>query len=643
MPDDRGETPAAADSAHGRTGEVNPSAELPQSADAGTGGVAHPRPPHTRHRIVRWKGIIPLAIVIVLAIVGYSLFAEPIARDTTAEAATELLGTHVEIDRLTLYETAPAVELAGVRIADPFDPMKNLLEAARIAVELEQDPLLEKKLVIRRLAIEGVRVGTDRERAAPPAPASGFAAQALGAVRAWREQFDVPLLSLTPIDTIRSIVLDPAQLQTVQRALALRAETDSVRGAVTAAYESLAIRATVDSARAVAERLQGANPIRLGIGGTRQAIADVRRTLDELQAARRRVEELERSTRAGLAQLADGVQEVNAAREADFAFARGLVQLPTFAAPDIGNAVFGDVTIERFQQLVYWSELAQDYLPPGLDPRRKPGPQRARASGTTVRFVAARSYPSFLLRRGDVDVTIDGGGPASGTYRLAIANLTTAPEVLRQPMRFALARTGGGSGVSLRAGGAMDHLEGRMRDSMTLTAAGLPLPSFGIPGLPLRAELGRGTSNLAFQRAGDQIRGDWNIRTSAVAWSPDEATGRSLNRLEELAVRVISGLDDIEMSASVRGTLQDPSISVRSNLDRLLADRIRDVLGEEVARAERDARAQVERLVRERAAPIQEEAQRLRADAEARIAEARTRIDETRAELEGRLRGLGVR
>jgi vacuolar-type H+-ATPase subunit E/Vma4 len=108
-------------------------------------------------------------------------------------------------------------------------------------------------------------------------------------------------------------------------------------------------------------------------------------------------------------------------------------------------------------------------------------------------------------------------------------------------------------------------------------------------------------------------------------------------------VRVITGLDDIELSASVSGTLQSPSISVRSNLDRILADRVRGVLGEEVARAEQEARAQVERIVRERAAPIQAEAQRVRDEAEQRITEARTRIDETRAELEGRLRGLGVR
>ena len=595
-----------------------------------------------RRRIIRWRGIIPLCLAIALTAVGYILFAERIVRDATAEAATKMLGTHVEIDRLTMHETEPSVELVGVRIADPFDSMKNLLEAGRIQIELERDPLLERKLIIRRLAIESVRVGTARQRPAPPAPRDGFAAQALGAVKEWREQFDVPLLSLTPIDTIRSIVLDPSQLQTVQRALRLRTEADSVRAAVTTAYAGLALRQTLDSARSVAERLQGQNPLQLGIGGTRQAITDVRRTLNELQAARRRVEELERSTRSGLELLASGVQEVDDAREADFAFARGLLQLPTFAAPDIGNAVFGQVTIERFQQLVYWSELAQDYLPPGLDPRRKPGPQRARAAGTTVRFVQERSYPSFLLRRGDLDLTISGNGATSGTYRVGIANFTTAPDVVGQPMQFAVSRTGGGSGVSLRGGGVMDHLGGRMRDSMAISAAGVPLPSFDIPGLPLRAELGRGTSRLMFDRTGDQIRGSWNIRAADVGWSPD-GQGRALNRLEDLAVRVITGLDDIELSASVSGTMQAPALSVRSNLDRVLASRVREVLGEEVARAELQARTQVERIVRERAAPIQAEALRIRTDAEQQIADARARLDTARTELEGRLRSLGVR
>jgi uncharacterized protein (TIGR03545 family) len=639
MPDERsGVTPTGTAAGSASAGAVGPGNPAAPSDPPGEGGL-----PSRRHRVIRWKGIVPLVLAMALAGIGYALFAEPIVRDTTAEAVSKMLGTHVEIDRLTLHETEPAVELLGIRIADPFDPMKNLVEAGRIQIELEQEPLLERKMVIRRLAIEEVRVGTARDRPAPPAPASGFAAQALGAVQAWRDQFDVPLLSLTPIDTIRSIVVDPTQLQTVQRALALKADADSVRNAVTTAFTGLAIRETLDSARAVAELLQGANPIRLGIGGTRQAISDVRRTLSELQAAKQRVEDLERSTRAGLSLLGAGVAAVDDAREADFAFARGLLQLPTFAAPDIGNAVFGDVTIDRFQQLLYWSELAQDYLPPGLDPRRKPGPQRARASGTTVRFVQLRSYPSFLLRRGDLDLTIGGEGIGSGTYDVAVANLTTAPEVLGQPVQFALARTGGSSGVTLRAGGVLNHLTETMRDSISVSAAGLPLPSFDIPGLPLRADLGRGSSRLTFARVGDQIRGSWDLRTSSVSWAPDAAQSPALNRLEELAVRVITGLDDIELSAAVSGTLHAPSISVRSNLDRILADRVRAVLGEEVARAEAEARVQVERIIRERAAPIQAEAQRIRGDAEQRLTDARARIDETRAELEERLRSLGVR
>jgi len=106
---------------------------------------------------------------------------------------------------------------------------------------------------------------------------------------------------------------------------------------------------------------------------------------------------------------------------------------------------------------------------------------------------------------------------------------------------------------------------------------------------------------------------------------------------------VITGLDDIELNASVSGTMQSPALSVRSNLDRVLASRVREVLGEEVARAEREARTQVERIVRERAEPIQAEALRIRTEAEQQIADARERLDTARTELEGKLRSLGVR
>ena len=107
-----------------------------------------------------------------------------------------------------------------------------MIAADRIRIELEPTPLLEKKLIIRRLAVGGVRLGTARSEPARDVDQNGFAATTLRSIRDWAAKYRHPVLALTPIDTIRQIVLDPAQLGTVRAAAALAASADSVRGAL---------------------------------------------------------------------------------------------------------------------------------------------------------------------------------------------------------------------------------------------------------------------------------------------------------------------------------------------------------------------------------------------------------------------------
>jgi uncharacterized protein (TIGR03545 family) len=611
-----------------------------QATPATPGGERTEAPRRKKGGVFRWQGVIPLALLLALIAVAYLLFADRLAEETAEEVATELLGAQVDLASLRILERETSIDLRGLQIADPFDRMRNLIEAGAIRVELEPAPLLQKKYVVRRLSISEVRTGTRRASPARPVAGGGFAPRALREIQRWREQFDVPLLALTPIDTIRDIILDPTQLTTVQQALALKSDADSLRRSLEAGFQGLRLRETLDSARTVAERLTNANPLRLGVAGTRQAIADVRRTIDEINAAKRRVEDLKQSAEASIDTLEAGVRNLDAARRADYAFARGLLKLPTFDAPEIGSALFGKVTVDRFQDAMYWTELAQQYMPPGLRPRPTPGPKRIRASGTTVQFVTRETYPTFLLRRGDIDFRLGGTSLASGTYRASISNLTTAPALVGAPTVFQLSRTGGVSGVSLRAGGLLDHRTARPRDSVAVSAMGLPLPGFDLPGLPFRLEPGRGRSEIIFARSADRFAGRWTLRSSDITWIRDTASARSRNRLEDIVYRVVSGLTDIQIAASVQGTLSDPSVRVSSNLDRAIAARVRAVLGEEIARAETRVRAAVDSIVRERVEPVRAQVRTLQADAEQRIAEARTRLDEERARLEERLRAL---
>jgi uncharacterized protein (TIGR03545 family) len=338
--------------------------------------------------------------------------------------------------------------------------------------------------------------------------------------------------------------------------------------------------------------------------------------------------------------LQAGLRAVDDARRGDYEFARGLLKLPSFESPQIGAALFGNVTIQTFEQALYWTSLAREYAPPGLLPRESAGPKRLRRSGTTVRFVERESYPRFLLRRGDIDVGIDSGA-VRGSYTIAVVDATTEPAIIGRPARFALRRDAAGSSVeSVRASGLLDHAGSRPRDVLSVYAAGVRLPAFALPVLPLRAEPGRGTSELRLTLDGDQVSARWTVRGAQAVWIADSVRARQLNPVESLVQRVISGVRDFELTAELSGPVRSPNLTVRSNLDRVVATRLREVAGEEVERAMAKARAQVDRVAEDKTAPVRARVIELRVDAERRIAEARSQLDAERQKLDAEVKRL---
>jgi uncharacterized protein (TIGR03545 family) len=590
-------------------------------------------------KIFRWKAIGPLLLLLLVIGILVVLFAEPVARDTTEEVSTELLGTQVDVGRLDLLPRQATVDLGALQVADPFEPRRNLVEADRIVLKLNPEALAEKKLVVERFALQGMRFGTTRKTPARLVSGNGFAPQALRTVRAWGQQFNVPILQLTPIDTIKQLVLNPAQLGTVKAAQGLLARADSTRQALDQGFKSISIGGTIDSARALADRLSKADPRALGVDGTRQAIQSVQQSLKQLDAARTQVDGLQRNVTQGVKLLGSGVTSLDDARKRDYDFAKSLLKLPTFSAPDIGNAFFGKVSIDRFQQALYWAELARHYMPPGLLPRQDAGPKRLRASGTTVRFPKERSWPSFLVQLGQVDFTISDG-LLKGAYAATVQGLTSEPALYGKPMLMSAKRDAPGSVLAgLDVGAVVDHRTADVRDSLSAKLRGVKLPSFPIPGLPFRIVPGTGAANLNFALRGDRLLGRWSIASDQVAWALDSAGGPQSD-LQRLVWRVVSGLKQLDVNAQVSGTIKAPKLSVRSNLDEAIAQRLKAVIGEEVAKAEALARAKVDSLVADKVEPVKQRVAAVQADATKRVANEQARLDQVEADLQAQLKRL---
>ena len=570
------------------------------------------------------------------------VFAEPIAHDTTEEASTELLGTQVDVGKLDLLPREASVDLKALQIADPFALTRNLIEADEIRLKLNPVALAEKKLVIEHLSLNGMRFGTDRKTPARPVKGGGFAPKILQAVQQWSDQFDVPLLSLTPIDTIKQLVLDPTQLTTIQQAEALVGRTDSTRKALEQGFQQLDIRSTLDSAQGLAQRLAATDPKSLGLEGTRKAIESVRQTLKDIDAAKKRVEQLERNTREGVQLLGQGTQLLDQARQKDFAFAKSLLKLPTFNAPDIGNAFFGKVSIERFKQALYWAELAQQYMPPGLRPRPAPGPQRLRAAGHTIEFPREQDFPRFLLEQGSLDFTIGGTSPIRGAYAATVRGVTSTPSLYGRPTIVRASRSAAGSALgSINVSAVINHVTSPTVDSASARLRGVKLPAFQIPGVPFRVDPGVGSSNLDFtmRGGGAQLFGRWAIASQRVSWSAD-TTARSLNDIERLVWRVVNGLSNLEVVAELSGTVAAPKLSVQSNLDQAIAQRLKAVIGEEVARAERMVRAKIDSLVADKVEPVKRQIASVQTEATKRVQAERQRLDQIEQQLQAELKRL---
>ena len=590
-----------------------------------------------RLKIFRWRAVGPLLVLFIILAILWWLFADTIARRETQKVGTQLLGAKVEIQDLHLDLKNGDVTIRGLTIASPHDAFKNLLQADELVADIDVIPLTEKKLIIDRIAANGLRFGTPRATDGRVAAKSdgkgsgaGIAERVLAETREWASQFQVPVLQLAT-GKISIDSLDPRRLSTLPAAEALGARADSTQKAWQAELNDLQLGPTLDSAAATLEKLKKARATDLA------TLNEGRLAIERLKRASERVTALERGVKTGLAGLQSGLAGLDSARRRDYAFARSLLKLPSLDAPEIGNALFAPGAIRPFEKVLYWTQLARRYMPPGLLPRASTGPERARRAGEDIRFPKEQALPGFLLRSAELSFLLRPTSDEPQRYAGRLTGLSSDPTLYGRPMLASA------SGPQLAAGAMLNHVRGIPLDTAGATVGGIPLPAFSVPGLPLRLDPGDGTTQLGFNLNGDTIHARFGLRSSNVKWARDTgAAGQNLTNttIGDLIWRTVSGISNLELEARLSGALHNPQLAVRSNLDQAIATRLRAVIGEEVAAAERQVRERVDALVKEKVDPVRTQVHPLQTQANARIAEQRARVDEMQKQLEQRLREL---
>src|SRR5258705_3242851 len=235
-------------------------------------------------RIFRWRAIGPLLLFAPPGPGRWWLVAPRTARRSAEKIGPAIVGAKAEIQSLHIDLANGDVKIRGLTVASPHEALKNLFQADELTADIDMLPLLEKKVVIDRLAATGLRFGTPREtdgrvHGDPSASVSG---RVMGEARDWAQRFQVPALQLAT-GKIDVATLDPRRLSAIPAAQALTARVDSSRKAWQTGLDSLRLSQAVDSATATLARLKTARAADLA------ALNDARRAIDQLKQARNRV------------------------------------------------------------------------------------------------------------------------------------------------------------------------------------------------------------------------------------------------------------------------------------------------------------------------------------------------------------------
>ena len=602
--------------------------------------------------VFRPPGLMVFAVVVLLIGLVWWVFADRIVERSVEATGTSMVGALVELESADLRVVSGSVRMSGLQVTNPNAPMSNLMEAEEMSVDLLLEPLLERKVVVQSMVVTGVRFNTPRESSGALDDPPEGTGELLRQIDAWASQLDIPELSFEALTgLVRTDAMSADSLRTVQYAREAVQRADSMRTDWEARLEALDPRPRIDSLQAVAQRLEEFRPTPLNVVQLPEIIESGRRAVSEITSLQGDVVALDESVRLGIASLGIGPETLAELRAADLAYARSLLNIPSLDAPTISPALFGDAALAWLKPVLYWTRLAERYLPPGLDPRRRPGAQRARAEGTTVEFPVRAEYPSFWLQHGELGLTLAGTGLAAGTYTALLSGLSTVPSLTREPVTIQVDREEAARGPSsLSLGAVLDHTSEVVRDSVGLSVTGVDLPSVDLAPIGAALDLGNGAGAFRLRRIGREINATLDWATDELAWNLPPA---EVQRLAQAAIgsadwaralvwNTLQGIERVELSMSLSGDIDSPSISIESNLGSAVAESLQRELGDQIEEAEARLLAEVD----ERIQPIVQEArsrvQTMQEGLAAQVAQHRQEIDELRARIEARIQELAA-
>lgn len=563
---------------------------------------------------IRWWGLGAFVAIVGGAFALWLLFADTFVRWGIEAAGTRMVGAQVELASADASFSPARLELRGLAITNPDEPMRNALEAERIAFDIDWIGLLLDRVQIDTVSLEGLRFGTERESSGAVVRTRHKVRESSLIDRA-RERAEIPPLEVPSVQTVleRESLRSPAVIAEAGETIEQRRKAlDRRLGELPGKSDMERYRGELDEATAdggsTADRLKRLKKLK----------ELVERIEDDVKALRKARDEVRQSAAAAR----DAVAEARKAPRDDLERLYRKYTDPRAVSGELAHYLLGPKVTGWINQGWYWYDRLSPYLGRGADEAAPEAVPATRNPGRNIVYPQAGEKPRVLVRQVAISGAA-GGGDLEGRVTDIAMPATRWPE----PLRARLTGNSLGGIGRLRVNASVDRRSaGNPVSRIDLQAGGTDVSGFGLgPESRLRAERGSADFNVNGTVSGRELALDLGAVLTGLSFTTDEDVQPILREV----AAALGGAGRLDIGATVRGTIDEPELNLKSSLEGLIEPILRNRLKQAAA----GFREELASTLTERTGGSLDELEQAVADIEDFEAQLKERLDGFEAEL----------
>lgn len=484
-----------------------------------------------------------IVVLLVVAVVGVVFALEPIAKFMIEREGSKQVGARVDVDSVDISFYPTHVALNGLTVANPQEPMRNLLQSEKVSADVDAKALFKMQVIADQVLLSGLQMYTERST---PGTLDGSMPPAKDDSASGMPNISLPDPSALLAEEQATIQAEVTDIQTGFSQIESRWKTKSEKVPDQAQFDQYKQRWDELKNKNVIERIAGAKELRDDIKAELRQFDNLKEDLSNDSAA----------VKSLSARAVNLPADQSKRMMSKYGLDQGSEGMLRFLLGDEVNAL-----VQRGLSL-YQETMGN------MANKEEPAPSSEPAAELPV---------NILIRK----ILIDGYQVIGGeklAYSGEINDVTDKQDYWNKPITMAL-RGGMEQQSQLVIDGIFDQRNNTVKSVFNMALKQLALSGVSLsqsPELPLQLEKGIADIAANFSIDGDNLKGSVaGLVNQAKLLVAQTATS---NKTATLLAAALEDVSKLVMDLSVNGTVNEPAIKLKSNLDSILGD----VLGAEL-------------------------------------------------------------